>query len=177
MAAQPLHWVASLCPLWLEHEHARLNSVLPWPWLWKRLCGLTILFFVFDNHQVVYTQLLPKPGFKSTTSRSQGQCLNHLATSTSLSSSRSMLALTEEFSSVQFKMVSKCSGKPICAPPHVSEVSPMLPLIQFQCWSDWHHMALARTFKVHNVDRTPLPFSTPLSSRQLMVWCLWFLCQ
>ena len=33
-----------------------------------------------------------------------------------------------QFSSVQFKIVSMCSEKPICAPPHLSEVSPVLPL-------------------------------------------------
>ena len=36
-------------------------------------------------------------------------------------------------SSVQFKMVSMCSGRPIiCAPPRLSGVSPVLPLKQFQ---------------------------------------------
>ena len=41
--------------------------------------------------------------------------------------------------SVQFKMASMRLEKPICAPPHLSEVSLMLPLIslkQFQCLSD-----------------------------------------
>ena len=41
-----------------------------------------------------------------------------------------------QFSSVQFKMVSMRSGRTICAPPHLSGVSPVLPLKQFQCWSD-----------------------------------------
>ena len=41
-----------------------------------------------------------------------------------------------EFSSVQFKMVSMRSEKPMCAPPRLSEVSPTLPLKQFQCSSD-----------------------------------------
>ena len=36
------------------------------------------------------------------------------------------------FSSFQFKMVSMHSEKPICAPPRLSEVSPTLPLKQFQ---------------------------------------------
>ena len=40
-----------------------------------------------------------------------------------------------QFSSVQFKMVSMLSGKPICAPSRLSGVSPVLPLKQFQCWS------------------------------------------
>jgi len=41
-------------------------------------------------------------------------------------------------SSVQFKMVSKRSEKPmICAPARLSEVSPTLPFKQFQCLSDW----------------------------------------
>ena len=33
--------------------------------------------------------------------------------------------------SVQFKMVSMCSEKPICAPPRLSEVSSTLPLKRF----------------------------------------------
>ena len=40
-------------------------------------------------------------------------------------------------SSVQFKLVSMCLEKPICAPPHLSEVSPMSSLKWFQCSSDW----------------------------------------
>ena len=35
--------------------------------------------------------------------------------------------------SVQFKMVSMRSEKPICARPRLSEVSPKLPLKRFQC--------------------------------------------
>ena len=46
------------------------------------------------------------------------------------------LPLLLQFSSVQFKMVSMRSGRPICAPPRLTGVSPMLPLKQFQCWSD-----------------------------------------
>ena len=38
-------------------------------------------------------------------------------------------------SSVQFKVVSMRSEMPICAPPHLSEMSPASPLKQFQCWS------------------------------------------
>ena len=35
-------------------------------------------------------------------------------------------------------MVSMRSGKPICTPPRLSGVSPVLPYLkQFQCWSDW----------------------------------------
>ena len=33
-----------------------------------------------------------------------------------------------QFSSVQFKMVSVCSGKPIYAPPHLSEIPQVLPI-------------------------------------------------
>ena len=33
----------------------------------------------------------------------------------------------DQFSSVQFKMVSMRCGRPICAPPSLSGVSPMLP--------------------------------------------------
>ena len=38
---------------------------------------------------------------------------------------------------VQFKMVSMHLENPICALSHLSEVSPTLPLIQFQCSADW----------------------------------------
>ena len=41
-----------------------------------------------------------------------------------------------QHSTVQFKMVSMRSGRPIYAPPRLSGVSPMLPLKEFQCWSD-----------------------------------------
>jgi len=40
------------------------------------------------------------------------------------------------FLSVQFKMVSMRSEIPICAPPRLSDVFPMLPLKQHQCSSD-----------------------------------------
>ena len=43
---------------------------------------------------------------------------------------------TVRFSSVQFKVVSMRQGKPICAPPRLSGISPALPLEQFPCWSD-----------------------------------------
>ena len=48
-------------------------------------------------------------------------------------------------SSIQQKMVSMRSKKPICAPPRLSEVSPTSPLKQFQCSFDC--MALSRPFK------------------------------
>ena len=38
---------------------------------------------------------------------------------------------------VHFTMVCSRSGKPVCAPPCLSEVSPVLPLKQFQCSSDF----------------------------------------
>ena len=41
-----------------------------------------------------------------------------------------------QFSSVQIKMVSMCSEKPVCAPTRLSEVSPTLSLKRFQCSSD-----------------------------------------
>ena len=41
-----------------------------------------------------------------------------------------------QFSSVQFKMISMRSEKPICAPPSLSGVSATLPLKRFQCSSN-----------------------------------------
>ena len=46
--------------------------------------------------------------------------------------------VSNQFNSVQFKMVSMRSGKAICIPPCPSEVSPSMPLKQFQCQSEWH---------------------------------------
>ena len=57
-------------------------------------------------------------------------------------------------SSVQLKRVSVRSEKPICASPHLSEVSPALTI------------APSRPFKE---DRLTLPVSTPLSSRRSVV--------
>ena len=44
-------------------------------------------------------------------------------------------------------MVSTRSEKPICAPLRLPEVSPTLPLKQFQCSSHWLTMAFSRPFK------------------------------
>ena len=56
---------------------------------------------------------------------------------TRLASMETGSALIRAVSSVQFKMVSVCLEKPICAPPHFLEISPTLSLKQFQCSSDW----------------------------------------
>ena len=52
--------------------------------------------------------------------------------------------------SVQFKMVSMRSEKPICAPPSLSEVSPALPLKRFQCSSDWHDIIMRRIVSLYD---------------------------
>ena len=49
---------------------------------------------------------------------------------------------------VQFKLVSVCLGKPTCAPPHLSEVSPTLSLKRFQCSSDWRWPSLVLSRKI-----------------------------
>ena len=69
------------------------------------------------------------------------------------------------FSSVQFKMVSMSSEKPICAPPSLSEVSPMLPLKRFQCSSDWRWPSLVLSRKI--VLRFLFPHLSPPDDR----WC------
>ena len=64
-------------------------------------------------------------------------------------------------SSVQFKVVSMRSEKPICAPPRLSEVSPMLLLKQFRWSSDWRWLSLVLTRPL----ALPLvPRLSPLSS-------------
>ena len=63
--------------------------------------------------------------------------------------------------SVQFKVVFMRSETPTCTPPCLSEISPMLPLKQFQ-QRQWP----SRPFKEDHL-------ATPLSSRRSMVWCSW----
>ena len=53
-----------------------------------------------------------------------------------------------QFSSVQFKMVSMRTEKPICAPPRLSEGSPTLPFKRFQCSSDWRWPSLVLSTKI-----------------------------
>ena len=57
-------------------------------------------------------------------------------------------AVKSRDSSVQFKMVSMRSEKPICAPPRLSEVSPSSPLKRFQCSSDWRWPSLVLSRKI-----------------------------
>ena len=71
--------------------------------------------------------------------------------------------------SVEFKMASTCSGKPKYAPPHLlrcfpSVASDTVPMMV------WLKRTLSCPFKE---DRWVLPFSTPLSSRRLMLWQPW----
>ena len=51
-----------------------------------------------------------------------------------------VLPFCAQFSSVQDGIYAL--KKPICAPPHLPEVSPTLPLKQFQCSSDWQWPSL-----------------------------------
>ena len=53
-----------------------------------------------------------------------------------------------DISTDQFKMVSMCSEKPICALPRLSEVSPTLPLKQFQCSPDWRWPSVVLSRKI-----------------------------
>ena len=57
--------------------------------------------------------------------------------SVSLCAENQNFHLSDKFRSDQFKTISMCSVKPTCTPPRLSEVSPVLPLKQFQCLSDW----------------------------------------
>ena len=66
-------------------------------------------------------------------------------------------------SSVQVKMVSMRSEKPICAPPRLSDVSRTLPLKRFQCSSDWRWSSLVLLRKIV----LALPLSTLLSSQAI----------
>ena len=63
--------------------------------------------------------------------------------------------MTVRTGSVQFKMVFMRSEKPICVPPLLSEVSPTLPLKQFQCSSDWRwpSLVLSRKFSLYRCGK------------------------
>ena len=74
-----------------------------------------------------------------------------------------------QFSSLQFKVVSRLSEKPIFSPPCRQEISPKLLLKRFQCPSEWRWPSLV----LLKDDCRALPLSTPLSSGSLMVWCPW----
>ena len=79
------------------------------------------------------------------------------------------------FSSVQFKMESVRSEKPVCAPPSLSEVTPALSLKRFQCSSDWRWPSLGLSRKIvqcfltqtatqQHDSTTDLPFARGLLS-------------
>ena len=79
---------------------------------------------------------------------------------------------------VQFKMVSMRSEKPICAPPPLSEVSPMLPLKQFQssqCWmyrpGQCHtcHWAQHNSSTTHQQQNTSQVIQTVMHNHSLLV--------
>ena len=72
------------------------------------------------------------------------------------------------FCSVQFKMVSMRSEKPICAPPLLSDVSPTAPLKRFFQCSSVLTMALSRPVKE---DRLALRFLFPRLSSPGDRWC------
>ena len=58
------------------------------------------------------------------------------------------------------------SEKPICAPPHFSEVSPTLPLKQFQCSSDRRWPSRDLSGKIF--DRFLFPRLSPPGDRSVM---------
>ena len=76
-----------------------------------------------------------------------------------------------QFGSVPFKIVSMRSERPIFTPPRLSEISPTLPLNQFQCSSDrrWP----SRPFKE---DRLAFALSTPVSRRRSIHGMNWVGC-
>ena len=53
-----------------------------------------------------------------------------------------------QFRSVHFKMVLRRWGEPICAPPSLSEVSPVLTFKQFLCYSDCMTAARSCPFSI-----------------------------
>ena len=69
------------------------------------------------------------------------------------------------FSSVQFKVVSMRSEKPICAPLRLSEVFPKLPLKRFQGSSDWRWPSLDLSMKI--VERVLFQRLSPPGDQ----WC------
>ena len=80
-----------------------------------------------------------------------------------------------QFSSVQFKTTS--IGKAhMRSPPHLSGVSPMLPLKQFQCWSDWRwpFLILSRKIVEHFLFLRMASCARLLSYCCSLLWFVWF---
>ena len=94
----------------IVHEKSRLKHRIQSCWTvpQRRYSAVSILF------QVV---------FYSVTSKEEISCESII------------MSRYEYFSSVQFKMISMRSGRPIWTPPRLSGVSPMLPLKQFHYMS------------------------------------------
>ena len=65
---------------------------------------------------------------------------------------RTQVYKTWKLTNIFVQMVSMSSEMPICAPPHLSEVSPTLPLKWFPCLSDWRWQISQR-----NPPNTPSP--------------------
>ena len=81
-------------------------------------------------------------------------------------------------SSVQFKMVSMCSEKPICAPPCLSEVSSTSPLKLFQCSSDWRRPSLkGKTQEKGGMGSKAIERETQFSNSAVSTLSCWPLAQ
>ena len=93
-------------------------------------CSVAVRTAVTMERRIELRIKLEKQPSSSSSSLDARSCVEAIVPS--LSHSGSSLQFTSvQFSSVQFKMVSVRSEKPICASPHLSEVSPMLPLKQW----------------------------------------------
>ena len=82
---------------------------------------------------------------------------------------RSKIAWLVSTASDQFKMGYQ-SGKPTCAPLHISQLYLAVPLKQFQCWCGWWMPSLSQPLKV---DSQVLPLSIRLSYRCSLVLHPW----
>ena len=67
------------------------------------------------------------------------------------------------FTSVQFKVVSMYSEKPVCVSTRLAEASPVLSLKQFQCSSNWQRPSLVLSGKI--VERFLFPRLSPPGDR------------
>ena len=88
-------------------------------------------------------------------------------------------SITEKFtdSNSSVRMVSVLSEKPICSPSRLPEVSPTLPLKQFQCTSDWRCPLSFFQRKSSSACSFYASLLQAIDDEMSLVLCLWVISQ
>ena len=121
---------------------ALINSLVCWFYLIENLAKVNVITVLDRSTRVIRSHPRVKLSTLCRYVSGQLDCCAH----PSLKNKQNNILYASN--SVQFKMVSMRSEKPICAPPRLSEVSPTLPLKQFHCSSDWRWPSLVLSKKI-----------------------------